>query len=668
MIRKLFLVIKNDTHIHNFFFFAVLVICFLKLFLVGTNEIISIPNDSVNYLRQSQIAIRDIGAPPGYPFWLALSSIIGLPQRVAIEILYLFASLAVVFALAKIAGRFFALMLFGVLAFLPATFFLFDNALSDGFFTCMTLIALAPSIGVLLDQDSAKFSFWIRLLLLAFILGLMLITRNEDYLVVGWIFWLIGCRFLLQKQNRPLKQVFREAALCSTLLLLGTFSVGGVVSSYHFVTKGVFARTISTLPSHMELLKNLASINNGAPITRVPITKVQREAAYLASSTLKRLRDHIENPKNMYQLASSRAGIPLGEIGAGWIWHVFNDAAIQKISISTLKDLNEFYLSVNSELSKKFKHGNIEKKFVIHPLVAGNVSGLLTNLSQSVVSVFKGLFESVSWQPDNEFESNLFDSGCLRRTSLVDFRAYGGNVQGWAFVDHAGSSITKIEVGVFEVMGGMAGAKWFTTELFARPDVIKGFAVEGRFLSEVKGFRVSLSRVRGDTVVVRYFFSDGSYHVTPPLVANKVTRIKHDSTIRFLEIFQGIDSVGKILGETSYNNIEHKFQEWLAGVFAKYFPYIVAVILIMAAIIVIISKKITVYDRTSNFYKAVVILIGGIFSQRILFYILVDAVGWDVDVRYLASALVLLIVASAVLVAYSFRTINGFFTALSERR
>ncbi len=664
---KYFLFVNNDRNINKLFFFTVLMICFTKLFLVGTNEIISIANDSVNYLRQSHEAIREIGSPQGYPFWLALSSSIGMPQRVAIELLYLFASVTVVLTLSRIAGRFFALILLVTLAFLPATFFLFDNALSDGFFTCMTLIAAALSIGVLLDQDASKFYFWKRLLFLAFVLGCMLITRNEDYLVVGWIFWLIGCRSLLRRQNRPLKQVLREAALCATLLLLGTFFLGGVVSSYHFITKGIFARTISTLSSHMELLKNLASIDSGVPITRVPITKAQRETAYLASPTLKRLRGHIENPENMYQLASFRAGIPLGEIGAGWVWHVFNDAASQEISHSTLKDLDEFYLSINSEIKEGFKLGTIEEKFIFHPLVAGNTSGLLANIPESVVSVFKGLLESSTWQPDNVFESNLFDSACLRRASLIDFPAYGGKVQGWAFVDHAGNSIVKVEIGVYEAPKGVASARWFTTELIARPDVINAFAVGGRTLPEVCGFRTKLPRVLGEEIVARYFFSDGSYLLTPPLVANKVTSLKHESTVKFIEIVQGVDLVGDVILTTYHNNIRHKLQEWLADVFAKCFPYILAIILTMTAISVFLCKKISGHDQILDLYLAVVIFVGGIFSQRILLYIFVDAVGWDVNTRYLVPALVLLIVACAILVDYFFRTINYFFTVLSNR-
>jgi len=43
-----------------------------KLILVGGNEIISMPKDSVNFLRQADTYLREIGGPMGYSYWLAL--------------------------------------------------------------------------------------------------------------------------------------------------------------------------------------------------------------------------------------------------------------------------------------------------------------------------------------------------------------------------------------------------------------------------------------------------------------------------------------------------------------------------------------------------------------------------------------------------------------------
>lgn len=657
MIARYFTVIKNENHRHTFFIFTILVICFCKLFLIGTNEIISVPNDSVNYVHLSHDFFGELGAPPGYPYWLALSTYIGCPQRVAIEVLYLFASVVGVNILVRVIGRFFALLLFGILAFLPATFFLFDNALCDGFFTCLTLIALALSISTILDSDYLKLFFWVRLLVLALIFGWMLITRNEDYLVTGWVLWLVVCRFFFQKQNRQQKEGLREAILSLVLLLFGAFSVAGSVSIFHFVTEGVFARTIATLPSHMDLLLNLASVETDAPsINRVPITNTQRELAYRASPTLKKLRGRIEDPKNMYQLASSKAGLPDREIGAGFVWHVFNDAAIQALPYKTLKDLNKFYLNANLELSQAFEHGTLKKKFVLHPLFGGDLNNFLFHFPESTITVYSGLFKVYGYQSDSGYESKLFDSACLRRTSLIDLQAYSGLVQGWAYVDHADSLISTAEVCVYEKKNSKANMSCFATETIPRPDVIQALVSGDQVPSQVFGFRLTLPRVLGDTVVMRYFLSDQSYLLTPPLVAGKASLIKLDSSDRI--ITQGIDSIGGVDFTVAHNNARHKFQVWLADAFGNIFQYLLSIILLITTIAIVLNKKIIEHNQTKNQYLAITILIVGLFVQRFLFYVMVDAVGWDIEVRYLTSALVLMVVVSVVLLAFSFHTFN----------
>ena len=609
--------------------------------------------------------MRELGAPSGYPYWLALSASLGLPQRVAIEILYLFASTVVAFSLVRVTGRFFALLLLGVLVFLPATFFLFDHALSDGFFACLTLFALALSIAALLDSDSSKILFWVRLLTLAFVLGWMLITRNEDYLVIGWIIWFIVCRFFFQKANRPLKQAVFEASICLAVLMLGAFSVAGSVSTFHFITKGVFARTIMTLPSHMELLLKLGSIETKAPsINRVPISKAQRESAYLASPTLRRLRERIEDPKNVYQIASLQAGFPVGEIGAGWVWHVFNDAALKELPHKTLKDLNEFYFNINLELRQSFERGILSEGFVIHPLLGGNINGLLPRFLESSVAVYRGLFKSYRYQPDSNFESSLFDLATLRRTSLISTSVFSGQVQGWAISDRGADAIASAEVGVYEAKMGIDSTRWFTTNQIARPDVIQGFTAEGLSHPEVFGFHVILPRVPGDTIVIRYLLTDSSHLITPPLVVNKVSHIERGSAGKVL--IQGIDSNGRSELSTS-QNIRQKSQNWLADAFEKISPAFLSVILALAIVSGVLRKRIIKREQTEILFIAVSILIAGLFLQRFLFYTLVDAVGWDVEVRYLTSALVLMVVISGVLVSYSFHTYKRCIAILFQK-
>jgi hypothetical protein len=637
------------------FFWAVLATAIAKLILVASNEIVALPNDSVNYAHQATDSLSEIGAAAGYPYWLALSGVLGFPQRVTIELLYLFSVLSIALSMVRVTGNAFALLSFGALAFLPATFFLFDNALSDGFYACLTLIALSLMIDALLDIDFQRRTYWIRLSALALVMGWMLITRNEDFLLVGWVCWFVICRFL-RSDSEDRKRAIIHGVLAAGFVLLGAFSVVWSVSAFHAVTKGVFARALATLPSHMMLLRNIASIDTEAPpIRRVPITQAQRDAAYGASPTLRHLRAYIESPDNMFQVASARAGFRTGELGAGWVWHVFNMAAIEYLPKKSLKNLDEFYRTTNAELETAFAAKRLSRKFVFHPLLGGAVGDLLSALPGSVAKVYNAAFESVGLQRDAGFESRLFDIACLRRASLVHLPGYGGLVQGWAFADFSEGVISSAEVGVYEAKNGIANARWFATEPVARPDVKRGLERDGRDQTDVFGFRVFLHPTQGDAAIVRYFLSDGSSVTSPPLVARRVSQIKQEPTSRL--IVHGIDAAGSV-EQASPPGGRFAVQELLIGLFGRYFYYAFGVVVALGAALALFFKNRLRCPDDGRPIMAVTALITGLLLQRILFYAVIDTGGWDIEVRYLCSATVLIMlifVLFAALLYFLFR-------------
>lgn len=650
------------------FVLIALMLCIGKLVLIGTNEIIALPNDSVNFSRQATEALTEIGAASGYPYWLALSRAIGIPQRVAIELLYLIAALAAALSVVRVTGTTVVLCLFGVLAFLPATYFLFDNALNDGFYACLSLIALALCAASLVDLATQRLTSSVRIVALSLVFGWMLITRNEDYLLIAWILLFAACRFFVRKRAVAIGWATMESILIAAILLSGSFSVVWGVSTYHAITKGVFASTLATLPSHMTLLRNLAAIDTGAsPILKVPITKAQRDAGYRVSPALRRLREHIEDPRDMFQAASVRAGFPQGEVGAGWIWHTFNTAALETLSNTSLKDLDGYYQTVNSELDRAFESGLLKKRFVIHPLVGAGAKNLLANFPGSMVKTYRITFEALGWQLDAGFEPKLFDLACLRRTFLVRAPGYTGLVQGWAFVDSPpNTSISSVDVGVYEAASGIGGAHWFATERMERRDVQRGLAAEGRGQVAVFGFRVDLASVRGDIAVVRYGLMDGTSVTGPVLVeVGKVVQIQLDSPGGFIE--QGIDSIGAV-DQAHTPDRRHALQIWLLSSFSSVFKYIAAFVIGVAFVSAAVRRASGSRDPTDRPVLAVVFLLAGVLALRIVFYALVNAVGWGVDTRYMAATTVLLVVLLAVLASYPSNGLKQWRVALSTWR
>lgn len=634
------------------FLLSVIIIFVAKIWLIGANEIIAVPNDSVNYVRQAHLYLSEIGGPMGYSYWLAVTEYIGLPQRIAIEVLYLFGALLAATQLRYIAGKGMALLTFFLLAFLPATFFLFDNALSDGFYGCLTLIAITLSIGILTAPKFNRVGFWFRVFFLALIFGWMLITRNEDYFIVAWMIWLTLCRLVIQIRHYTFKSMLLEVMTIFGALIIGSFAIAEGVATFHWVTKDVYARTLPTLPSHMELLNNLASIDTGAtPIIRVPISSAAREMAYGVSPSLRRLRTNIENPENMYQLASARSGLPNGEIGAGWIWHVFNDGSLRILSQKKLKDLDSFYHSANSEIESAFENGLLKKRFVLHPLLGGSLIDIFIKLPVELLKVYWSSFQSTTYVADQGFESELFDAACLRRTALVHVPGYGGLVQGWAFPDFMGTPIISAFIGVFEKTKGIEHAKWFEAKRIHRADVEHAFSAEGRDRIDIYGFRTQIPFLKIDQIVMKYFISDGTSAMSPVVEVNRVSRIKLDNSSKFL--VQGIDTAGEIEQSRPVDQ-RITFQSWLITQFSHIAPYLFIAFIGIAIALNITLKLQKLPASMDGGILYSLILVSGIVLLRLLFYAIVDTAAWDIEIRYLASAAVVIVIAFILLVTHVF--------------
>jgi hypothetical protein len=534
---------KNSLRI---FIYFIVTISIFKLLLVSSNEIVSTQNDSVNYLRQSQEYIGSLGMPPGYSYWLAFSRVLGLPQRISIEILYLSSATLIGIIFFKNYGRALGFLLFTTFAFLPTTFFLFDNALSDGFFGCLTIVSIALSYSILLNVKNYQHCIDPKIYPLAISLGIMMITRNEDILIIFWIFWLIVTYFFALRPFLGFKYSIIKSIKYITILIVFSNLLPIGVSYYHSFSEGVYARTIATLPSHLALLKNLSSIDTGQPsINRVPITKYQREISYKASPTLASIKSIVEDPANMYQLASQKAGFREGEVGAGWAWHVINDAAIQVLKEKTLYELNLFYLKANDELNMEFSRGGIKKSFVIHPMLSGNLTGFFNRLPYSIHNVLMGIFSTYSYTPYSNFESLLFDSACLRRAYLNEIHSNGLS----------------------------EGIAW------------------------------------NSAANIQY-------------VIQEKIRLNFEN-----------------LGKTIF------------------------LLIIITLFFIFGFNKIVINDKNKIDFKYIItiIFIGGLLLQRICFYTLIDAVGWDVEIRYLNSALIMLIIFSAAILSFISNDVKNIF-------
>ncbi len=600
-----------------------------KLLLVAQNEIISIADDSAGYVRQS-LRSWSLDFPPGYSTWLALSRPFGVPQRIEIEILYLFSAVCVALTVKKFSDTFAATITLALLAFTPYTFFLFNHALSDGFFICLTLLCLAVTLRLFTAVRKKSVIVWS--IVLGLLLGVTASTRNEDPLIAFWIIAVVvTCAFLWREERIGIRQwlFWRRAVSAGLITAAITTSIVVCVEFSYCLVDGVYARNISLIPGHVELLKHLAEIDTGEPQRKwVPISRVSRELAYRESPTLASMRGGIEAPMSDYQLASRAAGLPAGEIGGGWIWHAIN-AQIFPISQGRLTNAEAIYEKINRELESAFKARRLKRRFVLHPLLGADLSGIMSRVPASLPPVLLAAFSSLpDYINDQNFQPELFDKALLRRAALIEPRSQIV-VQGWAFVNAPGRKLLNAFI-------TSADSVPYAVNPIRRPDVEKVFAKQNGWPPNVLGFSATVYSQSPEKLTIHYLLDNGAQIEAGRLEPMQVSSIENKHTPRS-EVIQGVDLVQAHAHLRS--GIDYAIQLWLLRTIqAPGLKWCVVALVVLAFLLNCYALL-----QTAQQQRAVWLMIFSfilvLWCARILFYSVLDAAAWEgSQVRYLAPA------------------------------
>lgn len=601
-----------------------------KLCLIAPNEIVSWPDDSVVYARQS-LGPWTLGYPAGYPAWLSLCRLFGFPQRIAIELLYLTAAFAVAYALRKWFGGLAGYLTFSILAMSSSTFFLFDRGLADGFFACLTLFGLALTIRVLLAESTRGLLLWSTGL--GGVLGIMSITRSEDPLLALWIICLVVASVIIRRRGdgRTSRRLEWAHSMLAGVIASAVAALVCLSLCFSFLLgEGVFARGVALMPGHVKLLDNLAKIQTGEPPIRfIPITKKSREMAYAASPTFAKYRSIIENPQDGWQSMSRQNGIPAGEIGGGWIWHAINTNLIATCGGSHTC-AEGVYKRINSELDQAFHDGRLRKRFVINSLIGGNPIHLLSELPPSIDAVTTAMLSSSPENPEDQaIDEEIFDRAFVRRASLVP-HDFNMTVQGWAFVNKPGHKITTVRISSPMVSDA-------PVSLLERPDVARGFIKQNGWSPLIVAFRANLMSRTSDQIRVTYSLDDGSTLMSDHLQAMRGSVLQNTSVLGD-DVLQGIDLAGRQSAPRN-ESVRHKIEIYLFHFLQRIAIRRLSFCVILLAIFLNIGTLPKAKGAVSKSYLLFAAFTLVFVSCRVLFYSILDARAWPGNqIRYVTPA------------------------------
>jgi hypothetical protein len=354
------------------FLFATLLCIALRLYLTSDRDILAV-NQGADDLWQIRTAAEGVWSSdyshmkgvhlPVYASWLYLCSLLGMPARLAYDLLWCLAALVLGGALcrwtgSRLAGAIAALFLI----FHPAGITLADRALAENILP--PLVALCMALGMEYWQARhAPRRRWILGVIFGLCCAAAYHTRREG-IVLGAPLVLLAVVWL-RPMWRP--KDWRSLALglflgpIAAIILMGT-----AISALNYHTWGFWARCQLLSPGYNAALKALYRIKPLQENPRyVTVTNETRRAAYAVSPTFAELEPVIEGQlAPLVQQRDYGIGTPRGEFPDGWFYWDIREAAARTGWYLDTATAEKKYSAIAKEINAAVDDGRISSRAV----------------------------------------------------------------------------------------------------------------------------------------------------------------------------------------------------------------------------------------------------------------------------------------------------------------
>lgn len=366
-------ILKKFLTLHRYEYMPVIVIIMLillKLYLVSGQTVFAISNaghDDRLFLTLAENLLHlnwlgdynnlTLAKGMGYPLWIALNFVIGLPLLFSEQLLFILGS--ALFALAVrplIKNNWLLVILFVLILFNPISYANepFTRVIREGIYVSLTLITFSLIIGLFVRRLSFKKAFpW------AIFLGLSLsafwLTREEGIWILPIFFVLYGFILYEGVLNRKKWKWKNHLFLMITPFLILTVSIL-CVSTINFFYYKTFTTVEFKSNSFVEAYGALSRINHSKWKPYVPLPKEARERVYPLSPAFKELEPYLEGEVgNSWENASGSE-----EILGGWFMWALRDAVAHAGYYKDGATSKEYYSRLASEVNLACDENRIE--------------------------------------------------------------------------------------------------------------------------------------------------------------------------------------------------------------------------------------------------------------------------------------------------------------------
>lgn len=408
-------------------FLGLLAIAFFKLWVVHTEEIYgsSTEYDALWYVGSAKhwywgasYSWTGFVRPCAYPVFIALMHFLGIPLRIAIELVQMGGWAVLIAALRKAAvPRELCLAIFALMVLHPVTLLYNNQSMSDSFYTAILPLALGGSLLTLFTKRFVH-AVWTGVAY-----AVLWNIREESFLIppILMVVFLLGLGQRRETPTRKAHFVFwtkRTGALAGALLVVVLAIYSANYRAFHS-----FAKSDMSSSSFEKVFKALLRIKPSQSIRYIAVNVETLHRAYEVSPTFARLKPEFEGPIGQIWTDPSFETLGIREYGPWFMWALRNitaKAGFYKDPVTT----NRFFRTVAREINKACDEGRIPSRVVLASFLDPGALSRIHYLPESILHIAK-LFlfrhQRVMVRADNQFVpwmSELYTEMVFRKPQL----------------------------------------------------------------------------------------------------------------------------------------------------------------------------------------------------------------------------------------------------------
>ncbi|MCX7068011.1 MAG: hypothetical protein NTW85_10015 [Methylococcales bacterium] len=292
----------------------------------------------------------------GFPLFLAINGLIGIPITLAIALFYLF-SCGLLAKTLRVLGvnKYIVLILFFATLLHPELFP--THITRDNIYPALLLIIISGIIKLVFtpQQQDMKLK---NIIPYGLAFGLFWITREEGTWIIPSLFILVLLRVMqLKQQKLPIKEVTYRFAFFS-LVAIAFVSLIGLTNYGKY---GKFEVVDFKGEAYSQALKNLNSVDVGQDLPYIPVSFAKRQVIYKISPSFAQLKELLEDKAKI----EATAGCALyswtcGDYAGEFFDWALRDAVANKGYYQTPVLAAEFYNNITKEIATACDSGAIK--------------------------------------------------------------------------------------------------------------------------------------------------------------------------------------------------------------------------------------------------------------------------------------------------------------------